>query len=230
VADLSFKDLCFDAERPATVARFWADLLEREVELLDDGDARLLGETPAETIWVNQVPEAQGVKNRVHVDVRLADPSDVRGGTVLREPTEEDRWRVVADPDGLQLCVMGPREGAPFGVFEVVVDAVEPEAIASWWASRFGVEVQRQEGVPWVWLEGVPGFPYGYWVFNVVPEPKTVKNRVHWDVVLVDATVDDLVAAGATLLRPLDDEIRWTVLADPEGNEFCAFAAQTAPD
>ncbi len=54
-----------------------------------------------------------------------------------------------------------------------------------------------------------------------VPEPKTVKNRIHWDVTV--AAVDDLVKAGATVLRPQDDEIRWTVLADPEGNEFCAF-------
>ena len=32
-----------------------------------------------------------------------------------------------------------------------------------------------------------------------------------------------LVSAGATLVRPADDEIDWTVLADPQGNEFCAF-------
>jgi hypothetical protein len=39
----------------------------------------------------------------------------------------------------------------------------------------------------------------------------------------MDATIDDLVAAGATLPRAQDDEIGWTVLADPDGNEFCAF-------
>ena len=53
--------------------------------------------------------------------------------------------------------------------------------------------------------------------------PKTVKNRVHWDVKLVDTTIDGLVDSGATLLRPKDDEIGWWVMADPEGNEFCAF-------
>jgi hypothetical protein len=35
--------------------------------------------------------------------------------------------------------------------------------------------------------------------------------------------VASLVAAGATVLRPQDDEIEWTVMADPDGNEFCAF-------
>ena len=53
-----------------------------------------------------------------------------------------------------------------------------------------------------------------------VPEPKTVKNRLHWD---VRGDVDELIAAGARLLRARDEEISWDVLADPEGNEFCVF-------
>ena len=56
-----------------------------------------------------------------------------------------------------------------------------------------------------------------------MPEPKTGKNRVHLDVTTPDLAA--LVAAGATVLRPRDQEIRWTVLADPDGNEFCAFDA-----
>lgn len=35
--------------------------------------------------------------------------------------------------------------------------------------------------------------------------------------------LDDLVARGARVLRAQDDEIGWTVMADPEGNEFCVF-------
>jgi hypothetical protein len=57
--------------------------------------------------------------------------------------------------------------------------------------------------------------------FNKVPEPKTVKNRVHWDVTVSE--VQPLVDAGARVLRPPGDDRRWHVLADPEGNEFCAF-------
>jgi len=61
-----------------------------------------------------------------------------------------------------------------------------------------------------------------------VPEPKTVKNRMHWDVVLPEgvASPQALVDAGATVLRSPDDDIRWWILADPEGNEFCAFLAE----
>ena len=58
-------------------------------------------------------------------------------------------------------------------------------------------------------------------VFSPVPEPKTVKNRLHWD---VRGELDELLGAGARLLRSRGDDIRWNVLADPEGNEFCLFA------
>jgi hypothetical protein len=57
--------------------------------------------------------------------------------------------------------------------------------------------------------------------FAHVPEPKTAKNRVHWDVTVADLA--PLVDAGATVLREPDDDIDWHMLADPEGNEFCAF-------
>jgi hypothetical protein len=57
--------------------------------------------------------------------------------------------------------------------------------------------------------------------FVPVPEPKTVKNRIHWDVTVPGAA--PLVEAGAIVLREPDAEISWHVLADPEGNEFCAF-------
>jgi Glyoxalase-like domain len=60
-----------------------------------------------------------------------------------------------------------------------------------------------------------------------VPEPKTVKNRVHLDLMPTDRTRDEeverLLGIGATLVadhrRP--DGTGWVVLADPEGNEFC---------
>ena len=57
-----------------------------------------------------------------------------------------------------------------------------------------------------------------------MPEPKTVKNRVHWDVICDD--VDELVARGARVLRTPDDDIDWHVMADPDGNEFCAMPSK----
>ena len=52
---------------------------------------------------------------------------------------------------------------------------------------------------------------------SLVPEPMTVKNRIHWDLY---GDVDDLVARGATVLAELPGS---KVLADPEGNEFSVF-------
>lgn len=56
---------------------------------------------------------------------------------------------------------------------------------------------------------------------NEAPEPKIAKNRVHLDVIGV--AVADLVQAGGTVLREPDHDCRWTVMLDPDGNEFCAF-------
>jgi hypothetical protein len=64
-------------------------------------------------------------------------------------------------------------------------------------------------------------------LFIPVPEAKTVKNRVHLDVVPVDGTRDQevgrLLGLGATVVgdhrRP--DGTGWVTMADPEGNEFC---------
>jgi hypothetical protein len=63
--------------------------------------------------------------------------------------------------------------------------------------------------------------------FVPVPEQKVVKNRVHWDVTV--AAVDDLVRVGARIVRARDDDITWDVVADPEGNEFCAFTEVPRP-
>jgi len=60
-----------------------------------------------------------------------------------------------------------------------------------------------------------------------VPEGKTVKNRLHLDLSppsTMQAEVDRLEAAGAKALRRVDEGGSfWTVLADPEGNEFCVL-------
>jgi len=67
-----------------------------------------------------------------------------------------------------------------------------PEAQARWWAGVYGVSVTDNDG--WFTVEGVPGMPVLTMDFVPVPEPKTVKNRIHRDVTVPDMT--PLVAAG----------------------------------
>jgi hypothetical protein len=61
------------------------------------------------------------------------------------------------------------------------------------------------------------------WI-NAVPRPKIVKNRMHLDVHA--RSVDELLALGATVVEEFP---RWTVMADPEGGEFCAFVREEPP-
>ena len=227
----SFKDLCMDAGDALAQARFWASVLGSRLVDLGDGSARLdpaPGRPNRETIWIDPVPEPRTVKTRVHVDLRLpgADPAAIlqAGATVVREPGE-DPWWVLADPEGNEFCAFPqrPDNPTPPGIFELVVDSHDPWAQVSWWAGVTGGNVQRPDEGTFAWVEGAAGFPWQYWVFTQVPEPKAAKNRVHWDVDLTGPDPGELVEAGAAVLRKPGGDISWWVLADPEGNEFCAF-------
>lgn len=66
-------------------------------------------------------------------------------------------------------------------------------------------------------------------LFNQVPEAKVVKNRVHVDVNVPDAAgIDGLVGLGARVLRANPDGEGWTIMAEPEGNEFCVIPLDAA--
>ena len=216
---ISFKDLCIDATDPEVQARFWAAALGLRAEPTG-GDFRLVGEVPEHTLWVNKVPEPRSVKQRVHIDVHVAAVSDlIKLGAIIVD--EAQPWTVLADPEGGELCafVRDPDALPDYRIYEVVVDAADPVTIASWWADRYNADVCHDQDRGFSWIDEVSGMPWPM-VFQSVPEPKTVKNRIHWDVWGETAT---FLAAGATLLRSHDDEIGWDVLADPEGNEFCVF-------
>jgi hypothetical protein len=178
------------------------------------------------SLWINPVPEPPAPeKTRVHLDLRLASASVDHlvsaGARLLTEPGR-DPWWVMADPEGNEFCAFPPgAQTTNPGVFELVVDARDAIAQAEWWAAVAGGAALAEGNAAHV--TGAAGFPWQYWVFDPVPEPKTVKNRMHWDVQLSDGTPEALVDAGATLLRSPDADIRWWVLADPEGNEFCTF-------
>jgi hypothetical protein len=115
---------------------------------------------------------------------------------------------------------------------DVCVDCADPWSLAHWWADVLGYRVrphtdddlaalraqgiERPEDDPSIAVDPVDTPGPGFW-FLRVPEPKRAKNRVHVDVY---GDVDALTARGATVLAVHE---RWTVMADPEGNEFCVF-------
>lgn len=217
----AYKDVVFDATDGLRMARFWADALGLTAAANGtDGDAVLRDGVPEHTVWINQVPEPRTVKQRVHFDLHVADVEELikLGATV---DVEHSGWTVMRDPEGGELCafVRAPEQLSDYRMYELVVDAADPELICRWWGDRFDLEARHDDHGPWWWLEG-GSLPWEM-VFNPVPEAKSVKNRVHWD---VWGDTADFLAAGATLLRGHDDEISWDVLADPEGNEFCVFS------
>jgi hypothetical protein len=221
MAIATYKHLCIDAVDAAAMARFWAAVLQLDLQLGDDGDAKLVGPTPRHTVWVNTVPEPVTVKQRMHLDVRADSVDDVvaLGGSVVDAESFE-HWTVMKDVEGGELCVFRTREGKPAGLLEIVVDTADPVPIAAWWADVLGGQ-HKDHADGYSYVESVPDAPFEWLVFVPVPEPKTVKNRIHIDVTTRDVQL--LIDAGAQLLRAKDDEIGWHVLADPDGNEFCAF-------
>jgi hypothetical protein len=119
---------------------------------------------------------------------------------------------------------------APSRFKDLCLDAADHQALADWWCAAMGY-VRRDSLHPakpgWTrpseWpvpIADPTGSGPDIWIVPV-PEAKTVKNRMHLDVI---GDSEALVALGATVVRRQDDDIDWDVLADPEGNEFCCFA------
>jgi Glyoxalase-like domain len=139
--------------------------------------------------------------------------------------------------------------------FQIVVDCADPHVLADWWAETLGWVVEPSDegfirkmisegyatdddtktykGVL-VWKEGAAirhpdgpeRGPRKRVLFQLVPESKTVKNRVHLDIRVgaenAESELARLTARGATFLhRGRQGPHTWVTLADPEGNEFC---------
>ncbi|MCL3819914.1 VOC family protein [Aeromicrobium wangtongii] len=218
---VTFKDLIIDANDVSAMEGFWSRALHLDSEFFEeDGSAVLRGTRQSQTVWINLVPEAKTVKDRVHLDLCAESLDDFAGVPQVTEDGEFP-WTTFTDPEGNEFCVFVGDRRSP-GLKDVVVDSVDHRAIGAWWAEVWGGTLGEDD--EYTYLDDIPGAPVESFDFVPVPEPKTVKNRIHWDVVLEPgASVDDLVAKGATVLaEPTEDE-QWTVMADPEGNEFCVF-------
>ena len=222
MALVTFKDLCLDANDVPALQGFWARALHLDGEVFaDDGSGVLRGASPGQTVWINPVPEPRTTKNRVHLDLVAASLDDF-GGLEQVTADADLPWTTFLDPEGNQFCVF-VHDRRPPGLKDVVVDSADAASVASWWADVWGGTLVHDES-GYSYIDDVPGAPVESFDFVPVPEPKTVKNRLHWDVTLEPGvSVDDLSARGARVLAPPSDDARWTVMADPEGNEFCVF-------
>ncbi len=107
---------------------------------------------------------------------------------------------------------------------KICLDAVDPSVIGRFWAAALDLT--------WEPATSGEGGVYGtsrqpvLWV-NRVDGPKPVKHRAHLDIYA--ATLADVEALGAAVVLPEGDDRRWTVMADPEGGEFCVFLREGPP-
>ena len=139
---------------------------------------------------------------------------------------------------------------------QIAVDCRNPHELADWWAETLEWAVEPQDEAfirsmidqgfateaetklhqgKLVWGAGAAirppdelesASPERRILFQTVPEEKTIKNRVHWDVRLAGIDKDEaraaLEAGGATFLWTASQGPHsWHTMADPEGNEFC---------
>ncbi|MCG8916893.1 VOC family protein [Actinokineospora sp. PR83] len=112
-------------------------------------------------------------------------------------------------------------------LLNICIDSSDNYALVTWWSEVFGLPLDpdNQPGEEETWIELPNGTTI---IFNRVPEPKAVKNRVHICLqpdIPRDEEVERLLGRGATLVGDLrePDGTGWAVLADPEGNEFCVL-------
>jgi Glyoxalase-like domain len=115
---------------------------------------------------------------------------------------------------------------------ELVIDSAEPKRIAQWWAEVLDYRIIDEEDEI-VEIAGPPGSGPTI-VFLRVPEPKSVKNRLHIDLNPTDrehaAELERLQALGAERAEVgQGEDVSWVVLRDPEGNEFCLLGSRLEP-
>ncbi len=111
----------------------------------------------------------------------------------------------------------------------VTFDCRDAGGLAQFWAEVLHGDVEEEwPSYVVVRTATAGGVLFG---FQQVAEGKVVKNRVHVDLVADDLAleIDRLVGLGAAVVDRQDNGfLRWTVLHDPEGNEFC-LSAQPDP-
>ena len=120
----------------------------------------------------------------------------------------------------------GQSDLVPSRIGNIALDCDDVLEVARFWSAALGRPLDLASGPEFASLGGDDaGRTEPAWYFEKVPETKVAKNRMHVDLVDPDpAAVERLVSLGASVVA--EHQIgggrhRWTVLQDPEGNEFC---------
>lgn len=230
-----------DALDASALAHFWEQLLSWPQLFTNDSGVALVPQLPPTLgqgflLYAEHETGPKRHKNRAHLDLRGPDQQAMVAHAIElgAEPVDVGQgddvsWEVLADPEGNEFCILaGPADERV--VEGWVLDANDLDTVAGFWAELLGWdEVDRDEDE--VQLRDPVGVAHELLVLRS-PDPKQGKNRVHPDL-FPDAPGED--ARQAEVVRALDlgstyadigqGDAPWSVLADPEGNEFCILLA-----
>lgn len=239
-----FVALCFDANDPAALARFWSGLLGRE--LLEDPEGGIILPPSGDNgfgIRFRPTQEQKAGQNRAHFDLTSASLEEQRQ-TVARAlelggqqidvgQLPEEEHVVLADPEGNEFCVIEPGNNFLAGCGFIGALAGDGTAqLGYFWSAALGwplvwdqdeeTAIQAPDGGPKITWGGPPLMP------------RTHKDRLYFDIAPPasgdwNAEVDRLVSLGATRLESHTEtrqgETGWLSMADPDGNEFRVLVA-----
>lgn len=108
-------------------------------------------------------------------------------------------------------------------VIGLSIDCADAAKLAQFWADVLGRHVSPQPTAEFAAIDASEATHGPPLAFHQVPEAKTVKNRLHLDLISSDfaAESDRLLSLGASHVTDLErGGARWTTFRDPEGNEF----------
>jgi predicted enzyme related to lactoylglutathione lyase len=230
------------ARDDAALGGFWARALDWTVSSEEPGVTNL---EPEGFVYPDPVavcldliasPEPKTVKNRVHLDLATTSAAHQAemvtrlkdlGATPVDIGQGEVPWTVMADPEGNEFCVLDSLYQDTGPIATVVVDCADPRAMARFWGQAMDWTLHKVTDHNAV-LRSAKGVG-PYLQFLRTPDVKTGWNRVHLDLRPYpgddrEAEATRLRALGATVIDLGQSDVPWTVLADPEGNEFCLLA------
>jgi len=233
--------LCFDANDPQRLARFWVGVLGwGKGDDANDGVALLPSDDTGFRIRFLPTHEPEAGQNRMHLDLTSTSVEDQQQ-TVARAlglgarhidigQRPEEGHVVLADPEGNEFCVIEP--GNSF-----LADCGFVGALACDGSQDVGYFWSEVLGWPLVWdqdqetaIRSPRGGPKITWGGPPLM-PKTGKNRLHFDLAPSvhgdqQREVDRLVSLGATRIGMGPGVVSWVVMADPDGNEFCVLPSR----
>ncbi|OKJ01136.1 VOC family protein [Kitasatospora sp. CB01950] len=235
--------LIIKAVDPVAVGRFWAQALGWTAH--HPGVTTYVA-PPGDLVWPHPtavgldlvpVPEAKGpVKNRTHLDLATHSPAHQSalvarlldlGATPVDLGQGDVPWTVLADIEGNEFCVLEPREvyrdTGPIAA--VVVDCADPREMARFWGGAIDWTVHEVADTHASLRAAAGTGPYLEFLRST--DGRLAPDRLHLDLLPggdPSAEVARLLDLGATPLDLGQGDAPWTVLADPEGHEFCVLA------